>query len=78
VTLNSASFDTHQPHIVENIFGPLYSAWHRKEWPSSKGHLTKKTFFLLFSVFFHENKQIPTVLLCLFQYRPTLLYQQVQ
>jgi hypothetical protein len=26
VTLNSASFDTHQPHIVENIFGPLYSA----------------------------------------------------
>jgi hypothetical protein len=40
----------------------VYSAWPRKAWPFLKRSLDPETLLLfLFSVFFHENKQIPTV-----------------
>jgi hypothetical protein len=51
-TLNSASFDTHEPHIVKNKILEHYIVLDtEKNDLSSKGHLTKKTFFAVFRVF---------------------------
>jgi hypothetical protein len=57
-TLNSASFDTHQPHhnVKKNVW-PLYRAWPRKTWPFLKRSLDQKSFVLLFLVLLCKNEQ---------------------
>jgi hypothetical protein len=49
--LKSASFDTHQPHIVKKMLEPYIVLDPEKHDLSSKGHLTQKFFFAVFGNF---------------------------
>jgi hypothetical protein len=52
------------PYDEKNCLDPYIVLDPEKNDISSKGHLTKKTFFLLFSVLLHKNEYIPGVQMC--------------
>jgi hypothetical protein len=52
-TFNSASFDTHKPHIVKKIVGPLLYIVHDPKYHDlcARGQWTKNIFFCVFHSF---------------------------